>query len=595
MGVFDIVNHVTGGQAQEFVNQVGASTQATANLKTLDPSYGGGATQPNPAWAAWDQKRQKFEADIRAMSGNPQYASQLKYTQQMLADHMAQQPPQTINTQLGQDVQAVQDAGNAAAGRLQNAAQTAQITGTDAAVRGHQAAAAAGAQAAQVQNRGAPTLQGADAARTAQADALGAAKAFDPNLAGVANLRKAGTGGADAITGAGAAAAGRLDAFQASREGVNALQQFAKGPTGPSAAEALLRLQAARDKAAAISRARSVRGGPGAVAEAMKVAQAEGSAMAADTRGQMAVTRAQEAAQIRGENLQATSTAAQLIGQNEAQRLQAAQASGQLGVQAATAAGQLNVGAQQAVTQAQLEASGQELQAVGLQQQGANAMRTGDIEVAKANLGAELQTMGMNDEQVRFFSGLAEQARQAGIQANLQAQQLGITGETAAATVALQAGQQAWQMMTTEQQMQLTRMGIERGVITANQQNQQAQSQQSMQFLGTLLMAGASVASDRRAKRDIKKAKSMAEALRKTPGSHYRYKDGKHGKGEHTGPMAQDLEKTREFRSAVVERGGIKTVDTGRLTMAHHAALSDLQRQIDRLEKLGRKGKGAAA
>jgi hypothetical protein len=330
------------------------------------------------------------------------------------------------------------------------------------------------------------------------------------------------------------------------------------------------------------------------VNEAMKVAQAEGAAQASDTRGQLSLVQAQEAAQRRQESLSALTSAGQQMGQADATQLGAIQAAGALGVQGATAAGNLAVQGQTAATQADLTGSQQGLQATQIRADIANNIRAMDIDQAKAQLGADLQTMGMNDEQTRFFAGLGEQARQAGIQAQIQAQQSGIGADQAAAAVALQTGQQAWQMLTTEQQMQLTRMGIERGVIQANQANAQAQTQQTMGFLGTLMMAGATVASDRTAKRDIKRIRSLADDLRKTPGSSYRYKSAKHGKGEHTGPMAQDLEKTKAFRSAVVERKGIKTVDTGRLVMSHHAALSDLQKQIDRLEKLGRK-KGAAA
>ena len=108
-------------------------------------------------------------------------------------------------------------------------------------------------------------------------------------------------------------------------------------------------------------------------------------------------------------------------------------------------------------------------------------------------------------------------------------------------------------------------------------------------MIGTGLTAVGTAISDRRAKRDIKRLRSMADALRKTPGSSYRYKMERNGKGQFTGPMAQDLEKTKEFRGAVREVGGVKRVDTTRLVMSHHAARSDLQRQIDRLEKLGRK------
>ncbi len=594
MGLFDVVNKVTGGKAQEVVDQGVTMAQSKANLNELDPSFGGGTTQPNPAWDAWAAQKQKLESDLAAVRQNPNMGSIAEATQRMLDQHLASEPPRTINTQLGQAVQDTQNTG---------AAHAAQLAGGAQQVRDVGAAAAAGQQSSgqifqqlsnDAGNRDAPQLTVQGGARSAQKDALGAATAFTPNDAGAAGIRTAATTGAGAIQQAGQQGAQTLGNFRASQQGVKALQQFAKGPSGPSAAEAMLRLQAARDKAAALARARSARGGAGAVAEAMKVAQAEGSAMSADTRGQMAVVRANETAQRRQEQLGALTAAGQLGGQVDATNLNALQSAGALNLQGQTAAGNLAVQGQTAATQADLQGSQQALQGTQIRADIANNVRSMDIDEAKAQLGADLQTMSMNDEQTRFFAGLGEQARQAGIQAQLQAEQAGIGADQAAAAVAMQTGQQAWQMLTTEQQVQIQRMGIERGIITATQQNQQAQTQQSMQFLGTLLMAGATVKSDRRAKRDIRKLRSLADDLRRTPGSSYRYKSQRDGSGEYTGPMAQDLEKTEAFRGAVVTRGKHKTVDTGRLVMSHHAALSDLQRQLDRVNKLVRKGKDAA-
>lgn len=589
MGLFDIVNTVTGGKAQEHVDRVGENAVATMDIRNANPTYGGGAVMPNPAFTAWNQKKMALEQQL----ANASTVEGFGLRQQIAA--LGPAPPETLQPNLGQDVAAVRDTGAAMTAQQQANAADVRQTGANAAATQQMNGSYFQGLGDAAQGRAGPQMQVQTGGRRAQQSAFGAAQAFTPNANGAESVRASGVNAAANIRQAGTAAAKPLAAYEASREGVNALQQFAKGPTGPSAAEAMLRLQAARDKASALSRARSARGGPGAVNEAMKVAQAEGAAQSADTRGQLALVQAQEAAQRRGESLQALTSAGSLIGQNDATRLNALTSAGTLGVQSATSAGQLGVQGQTAATQAELEGSAQALQAVGLQQQGATAIRSGDIDVAKANLGAELQTLQMNDQQTQFFSQLGEQARQAGIQAQATAQATGINADQAAAQASLQYAQQAWNMLSADQQAQIQQIGIARGVIAQNNASDAATTQQTMQFLGTALMAGATVKSDRRAKHDIKRLRSMANALRRTPGSTYRYKDSKDGGGEYTGPMAQDLESTREFRGAVVERGGKKTVDTGRLVMSHHAALSDLQRQIDRIEKLGRGKKSAEA
>jgi hypothetical protein len=202
----------------------------------------------------------------------------------------------------------------------------------------------------------------------------------------------------------------------------------------------------------------------------------------------------------------------------------------------------------------------------------------------------------MNDEQTRFFAGLGEQARQAGAQARADALKNGLNADVAASQTGLQYATQAWAMLTSDQQAALTKMGIERGVIAANQQNAQAQSQQQLQFFGTLLMAGGMAASDRRVKKAITKLRGIASDLRKTPGHEWTYKDGKkHGEGRYTGAMAQDLESTRTFRSAVKNVNGTKIIDGTRLAMSQQGALHDLQKQIDRLSGLVKRKKGDAS
>lgn len=156
-------------------------------------------------------------------------------------------------------------------------------------------------------------------------------------------------------------AAQKLAEFQASREGIEAMQGFepdrssvdrlnayADQAEGPSAAQAMLRAQADADKRTQIAIARSGRGGAAGQAQAMRQAMSEGAAIMGDTRGQAGVLRAQETNAYENRRLTAMSAAGQLnsaadqqklaalahagslISEGEAQRLAALQASGQI-------------------------------------------------------------------------------------------------------------------------------------------------------------------------------------------------------------------------------------------------------------------------
>lgn len=98
------------------------------------------------------------------------------------------------------------------------------------------------------------------------------------------------------------------------------------------------------------------------------------------------------------------------------------------------------------------------------------------------------------------------------------------------------------------------------------------------------------IGSDKRAKNSGGKMAAM-DVFRKTPGYSYEYKHGMMGApgtapGKHFGPMAQDLEKTKAGKS-VVKPGadGMKRVDTSRLTLLQSAALHDIVKRLDKMEK----------
>ena len=81
-------------------------------------------------------------------------------------------------------------------------------------------------------------------------------------------------------------------------------------------------------------------------------------------------------------------------------------------------------------------------------------------------------------------------------------------------------------------------------------------------------------------------AAELKEYLSSAPGSHYRYRrpnaPGQRA-GENFGPMAQDLQKSKIGRTVVVEGRDGLYVDTGRLALADHAALTHLAERVERL------------
>lgn len=92
-------------------------------------------------------------------------------------------------------------------------------------------------------------------------------------------------------------------------------------------------------------------------------------------------------------------------------------------------------------------------------------------------------------------------------------------------------------------------------------------------------------ASDRRLKKDVKDgdegANKMLEGLKAFT---YRYKDeGKHGAGERTGIMAQDLERAG-IKHAVIDTPGGKMVHGAHLSTANTAMIAGLHKRLAKLE-----------
>lgn len=114
--------------------------------------------------------------------------------------------------------------------------------------------------------------------------------------------------------------------------------------------------------------------------------------------------------------------------------------------------------------------------------------------------------------------------------------------------------------------------------------------------MGAGLATAGMKTSDRREKTAFRPAKSaeLKEFLRNGRGEHYQYRRPAapgQAPGEHFGPMAQNLQKSKIGRTVVVERGGVLQVDTGRLALADHSALSALAARVERLARRVGSGK----
>lgn len=108
--------------------------------------------------------------------------------------------------------------------------------------------------------------------------------------------------------------------------------------------------------------------------------------------------------------------------------------------------------------------------------------------------------------------------------------------------------------------------------------------------LGAGLAQGVAMKSDRRSKKGFApaKARDLKEFLGSGKGEFYEYRSPDapgQRRGQNYGPMAQDLRKSKIGRTVVVEGNDGLYVDTGRLALADHSALSHLAARVERLAR----------
>jgi hypothetical protein len=222
-------------------------------------------------------------------------------------------------------------------------------------------------------------------------------------------------------------------------------------------------------------------------------------------------------------------------------------------------------------------------------------MRAGEQAQAEQALGGVLG--GVRGQDIGVATSQAGLEQQAGL-ANQGAELQNRAQMDAAMAQYLSMGMsreeaQARAMMELEQMRAQQSLGVQQINAQTASGNANAENQGKIlpgQLIGGGLsaigsVAALGVASDRRAKRDIKPAdtKGFLDALRSYS---YHYRDeGKHGEGERLGIMAQDLEKTATGKHLVKpDAEGVKRVDVGGLALALAGAASDMHRRLSKIE-----------
>jgi hypothetical protein len=238
----------------------------------------------------------------------------------------------------------------------------------------------------------------------------------------------------------------------------------------------------------------------------------------------------------------------------------------QAGMNQATIQGQAN--AQAAMLGAQETADYRNFQAAALGQAGGlyGAGRQGDM----AALASQQAQMGMNDQYALGMGGLSNEALSQGGNMQLGTDQLGN-----------QINMGALQGSMGYEDNLSSIYGINKGVSAAANTADKAAAAQNQAAVLAALGTAAAVASDERVKTNVESAPDAGiEMLSSLTGNLYDYTEpDKHGHGRHYGPMAQELEKTEAGRGSVIERNGVKMVDSGRLTLALAGAVASKHRK----------------
>lgn len=219
-----------------------------------------------------------------------------------------------------------------------------------------------------------------------------------------------------------------------------------------------------------------------------------------------------------------------------------------------------------------------------------NAQQGGQMATDMANLRLQEQMQAQN-----MLAGVAGAGRQGDTSQNqlaveAQAKQAGIQQayadlQSKYAAMGLDA-QKANQAAMLE--MQKLQQDDSLGWANLGLQSQIAQNAllgNTLQGVGGAMAGIGSMFSDKRLKKDVKKAdKEISAFLDAIRPASYSYKDEKHGKGRFVSPMAQDLLKTPIGRSFVEEKPEGLAVNYGAGLGAILAAQATLHKRLEKLE-----------
>jgi hypothetical protein len=284
----------------------------------------------------------------------------------------------------------------------------------------------------------------------------------------------------------------------------------------------------------------------------------------------------------------------------QAQILQQMQARGMGGSGAELAAqlAQSQSSAQDASEQADrlaAQASQNAINAAALLGTQAGALRGQDFNVANTKASAMDEYNRFNTQNMQNVANVNVGARNAAQQYNLgEKQRIADTNVGNRRSEDLRY-QQALQNQFQNQWMKATGQNAITAAQGQNQANQALSQGQIIAGVGkaaddTAYKVGGSMLamSDARAKKDIKKFDSK-KFLDKVVGTKYQYNDPKHGQGEQTGVLAQDLEKSPEGAALIVETPEGKAVDYAKAGPLMLASIAGLNERLNEVE--GKKGK----
>lgn len=205
------------------------------------------------------------------------------------------------------------------------------------------------------------------------------------------------------------------------------------------------------------------------------------------------------------------------------------------------------------------------------------------------DFGEQAQKAAAQDAIAKFNAQNQQQVNLANTAAKNQAEATNLANKQSISNqnASLQTAQNAQKATNRQQQFEneLRKKTGQSGVATTNAQisgqNSAAQADADNRTLGTILSVAAM--SDERQKEDIEEFDAGA-FLDSLTSKKFKYKDEQYGKGQQAGIMAQDLLKTPEGSSAVMDTPEGLMVDSRKAANLALSSAADLNKRLKKLE-----------